>query len=205
MKAPAASFAPDQIVVAITSFAGWPHFLITAGQRVRASSPVVQQHPYYFLPDGATDEECRRAIAAVTPERPITQHVPIASAPEPLADEDAMLAIRNVAGGAVDGDVHLHPAISLSARMKVHNTHPLVRSYPEAFVPVVPKGRNRGNSVRALRDNFEMRKGPDGEYIRETDQTLVARFGEYRRFPVHFAGQWIPRPAVYRPDEFEEL
>jgi hypothetical protein len=62
----------DAVYVAIESFAaevaGLGHEItVQRGQRLRGSSPVVQERPYYFIQDGADAQEVHAARIALTP------------------------------------------------------------------------------------------------------------------------------------------
>jgi hypothetical protein len=91
------------VVVAITSFAGYPHFQIQKGQRFRSDSEVVRRWPQNFIADGSTDQEIADALNRAYPESTPTQHVPLATPAKPLLDVDAVLCIRPLFGAA-DGD-----------------------------------------------------------------------------------------------------
>jgi hypothetical protein len=63
---------PDAVYQAVDSFAadvpklGHP-VVIQRGQKLRGSSPVVEAHPHYFMPDGADAQAVQAARIALTP------------------------------------------------------------------------------------------------------------------------------------------
>ena len=171
------------------------------------TKPVVQRHPERFVRDGATDKEKYEALQRAHPAIEPTQHTPMGLVEEPLLDEDAVIAIRSVRGAA-DGDVHIRDAIVVSVGQRLPKNHPLVRSQSKSFVLVVPVGRTRSNSVRALTDWAETRRDDDGILIAETDPTARQRFGEFKRFILWRKGQWVDRDneiVKKHPTEFEAI
>ncbi len=124
-----------------------------------------------------------------------------------LLDEDAVITIRSLLGSA-DGDSHIGRALALPIGARLSKNNKLVKANPSHFVPVVPPGRTRANSVRALTRRSETRKDEDGNWIPETDPVQRQQFGEFKRFIVHFRGQWVDRdsPLVkQRPADYEAI
>jgi hypothetical protein len=205
--APALPFAPDQIVICLESHHTAPHFYTPQGARLRASSEVVRLNPLKFIADGATDQERFQAVQRSRPVREVTQHIPITRPPTPLEDEDAVLCIRNVRAKS-DGDVHLRDPLRLAAGTRVRKDHPLVAPNRDAFVPVAAPGLIRSNALRAKADLIVTRRGPDGEYIQETNQALIQLHGGHKRFLLIHKGQWAARddPMVKEhAGNFEEI
>jgi hypothetical protein len=185
-------FTDDEIVVAFESFSAHPHFNVQAGARVRASAEIVQRYPEHFCKDGLSDEEKRQLIERLHPTMEATQHVPTTALPQPIVDEDAVICISRVPGGGGHDAHGRNLAVEKGARVSKRDTR--IQDYLDHFVPVVPHpGMTRENSVRALTDHFEYRRGADGEFIRETDMTKVMQSGEYKHFPVFYRGQWVSR------------
>jgi hypothetical protein len=56
-------FGADELVVCIESFGSSDPELpgCARGTRLRGSNPIVKRWPFYFLPDGAADDEIFRA------------------------------------------------------------------------------------------------------------------------------------------------
>ena len=142
-KVAAAPFAKDGVVEALEAFAGHPHYLVQQGTHHRAASEVVQKWPEKFIRLGASDSEKHAARLVIHPPREPQQHVPLATTTQPLADENAVLAIHSL-HGAPDGDTHLAHSLMVAAGTRLRADHPLVRANRSAFVPVVPPGRTRG-------------------------------------------------------------
>ena len=148
-----------------------------------------------------------RLVLALRPHVDPTPHIPVAEREAPLLDEDAVICIRAVRG-TQDGDVHLARAVALSVGARVRKDHPFVKAYPKSFVLVVPAGRTRLNSVRALSDWAETRRDENGIYIEETDATLRSRFGDHKRFILWRKGMWVDRdnPVVHAyPANFQAI
>jgi hypothetical protein len=190
--APAFPFAPDEIVEALETWAGSGNVLVRQGTRLRASNALVHRWPEKFIRDGMSDDEKVLARHRLRPEPEPTQHVPLATPAKVLLDEDAVICIRTL-HGAGDGDTHLGRPLALPAGARLRRDDRMVKANRDHFVPVVPAGRTRKNSVRALTDWSEYRTGDAGNFIPETDPVQRQQFGEYRRFMLWFRGQWIPR------------
>ena len=206
-KAPAFPFSPTEIVIALETFHGYPNVTVRQGTRLRGDNPIVHTWPDRFIADGASDDELTRARQKLHPEPAPQQHVPLANPPKPLLDEDSVICIKPIFGSA-DGDSHLGNALALAAGTRMHRDSPLIASNRDAFVPVVPEGRTRENSVRALADITEYRKDEGGNYILETDGRLRQVNGDFKRFIVHYRGQWVSRddPKVRQfPRSFEAI
>ncbi|MHB8488785.1 MAG: hypothetical protein ACYDCS_07690 [Candidatus Dormibacteria bacterium] len=195
------------VVVAIQSFAGYPHFQVSKGQRFRVDSEVVKRWPQFFIADGSTDQEIADALNRVAPPPEPTQHEQLATTPKPLQDEDAVICVRNL-HSAADGDTHLGKPLALATGTRLRHDHPLVKANRDCFVEVVPAGRTRENSVRAKTDWAEYARHEDGSYVEETDFNLRMRFGEFKRVIQFYRGQYIDRdhPIVkQRPTDFEPI
>jgi hypothetical protein len=112
--APAFPFAPDEIVEALETWAGSGNVLVKQGTRLRGSHELVRRWPEKWIRDGASDDEKVQARHRLRPEPEPAQHVPLAVAPKPLLDEDAVLCIRAL-HGAGDGDTDLGRPLALPA------------------------------------------------------------------------------------------
>jgi hypothetical protein len=208
-QAPAFPFADDEIVVALDSFATYPNIQVHKGARLRASHDAVRRNAGMFVKDGPSDAEMATIYEQRRPPREITQHTPITREEEPLTDEDAVLCIRGVRGVHRDGDSHLGPRpLAVAVGVRLNKRELVVKANPDCFVPIVQDGLTRETSVRALTDNFIYQRNEDGVFIPETDGALRAQFGDFKRFQLWYAGQWISRnhPDVHaHPERFEIL
>lgn len=205
--APAFPFAPDEIVVCLESFAGYPEIVVKAGARLRADHEAVQRYPGMFAKDGLSDQEMARLLEERRPPREIAQHVPITREEEPLTDENSVLCIRNIRG-TLDGDTHLARPLAVAIGMKLAKTEPIVKANPDCFIAIVPEGLTRQNAVRALTDNFVYQRDENGAFIEETDGQARLTYGNFKRFILWRAGQWVSRehPDVKQhPERFEVL
>lgn len=206
-SAPPHPFADDQIVIALEAFAGYPDIVVKAGERLRGGDEVVRRWPEKFASDGLSVNEMRRLYSELRPPIEYAPHVPIAEQPQPLADEDAVVCIRNIRA-AQDGDSHLGQPVVVGVGMLMPKSHPLVKARRDCFVPVVPPGRDRSNSVRALTGWTEYRKHEDGSFIEEEDVQKRITYGDYKQFQRWYAGQYVDKtlPEVReRPFAFEAL
>jgi len=207
--APAFPFAESDIVVCLESFAAYGGIEVSRGARLRASHEAVQKHPQRFCKDGLSDGEMAQLREARRPPREVTQHTPIIREEVELTDEQAVLCIRGVRGAHRDGDTHLAPrplAVPVGARLGKRDA--IVKANPDCFVPIVPDGLTRETAVRAITDNFIYQRGDDGQYVLETDAVLAQQYGEFKRFQLWYAGQWVSRnhPDVHaHPERFEIL
>lgn len=192
--APAFPFTDDEIVVCLDGFASYPNIVVPKGTRLRASNEAVQRNPDMFCKDGLTTAEMTKLYQERRPPLEETQHVPIMREEVELRDEDAMLAVKGVRGRHRDADTHLAPPpYVIPAGSHVTKDHPLVKLFPDSFVPVVPAGLDRTNAVLALTDRYEYRRNEDGMLIPEDDAVLRQRYGDHKRFLIHYAGTWVSR------------
>jgi hypothetical protein len=193
-QATAPPFADDEIVVCLDGFASYPNIVVAKGTRLRASSEAVRRNPDLFCRDGLTAMEMQNLLEQRRPRREPEQHVPIMREEVELRPEDSMLCVKGVRGRHQDGDAHLAPPMHvIPAGSHVTKDHPLVKLFPDSFVPVVPAGLNRTNAVLALTDRYEYRRNADGMLIPEDDAVLRQTYGDHHRFLIHYAGTWISR------------
>jgi hypothetical protein len=131
----------------------------------------------------------------------------MAKQPERVADEDLSIAVKAIRGHA-DGDAHLAQSLVIAPGMQLPTSHPIVKAWPSHFVPVVPPGRTRANSVRALSGWTEGVRRADGSYEEETDPDLRRQYGDARRRQRWVQGQYVDKdlPEVQQyPSAFEHL
>ena len=206
--APPFPFSDDQVVECLEAWAGYPNYQFKRGAMLRADHPAVRQWPEKWCEQGLSDDEKARRRENMYPHPEPQQHVPMALTPKPLLDEDAVICIREIFRHA-DGDSHLgRGSVLMKAGQRASKRNPLVKAHPDRFVPQVPEGRTRENSVKALSGWTEMRRDASGEFIRETDPDRRRLLGEHRQFVLFHAGQYVDRdsPIVrqYRAS-FEEI
>ena len=192
--APAAAFpfAPDEIVVCLQSFAGYPEMVVKAGALLRADSEAVRRHPNMFAKQGLSDQEMRNLVESRQPQREISEHVPRFDQPKPLIDEDCVLCVKTVRGIG-DGDVHLARPVAIPVGAKLPKDDKIVKAFREHFVPICPDGLTRDTAVLALTDRYEYRRDDNGAFIEEQDPQLRLRYGNFHRFLIHYAGTWVAR------------
>jgi hypothetical protein len=204
-------FQPDEVVEAVESFWSWtPHgdAFTRKGARLRGDNFLVGMHPDRFLKQGSTDAEIAAAVRIVHPEREPTPHVPMIHREEELQDVDAMLCIKGVRGPARDADTHIARPLAVAIGMRLHRDDPLVKANPKSFVPIVAPGLDPSNAVRAKGDRYETRRDASGNLIAESDGVLRQQYGDYKRFVIHYAGQWIPREDAdvqAHPERYEVI
>lgn len=124
-----------------------------------------------------------------------------------LEDGDAAICIKGISANA-DGDLHIGRAIAVPSGTRLRKDHPLVKEFPDNFIPVVGPGRTPENSVLALIDWAEPRRDKDREFIQETDPMLRMRNGDFKQFVLWRKGTWVDRnrPEVRQyPSLFERL
>jgi hypothetical protein len=138
--------------------------------------------------------EMQNLLEQRRPRHEPTQHVPIMREDVELRPEDSMLVVKGVRGRHRDGDTHLAPApLVLEVGALVPKDHPLMKLFPDSFVPVVPAGLDRSNAVLALTNRYEYRRNADGALFPEGDAVLRQRYGDHKRFLIHYAGTWVAR------------
>jgi hypothetical protein len=189
--APSFPFAPDEIVVAIQSFAAWGNLQVKAGARLRGDDAAVRSQPQNFILDGTTDAEKHRALQALTADadHSPTQHIPRTALPKPLRDEDAVIVIKRIPGGG--GIDERGRTLAIEQGQRVATNDPRISRWKDHIVSVVGPGMTAATSVRAVCDSFEYRRDASGEFILENDATVRQTKGEYHHFRVLTAGQWV--------------
>ena len=202
----ATPFAPDDIVVAIQSFAAYGNIACKAGARLRGDDAAVRSQPQNFILDGTTDAEKHRALQALTPDLPPTQHVPTTSLPKPLRDEDAVIVLKRIpGGGGIDNRGRLL-AVEVGQRVSADDAR--IAKWQDHVVHVVGRGMTAATSVRALTDHFTYKRDDAGEWILEPDAAVRQTKGEYKHFRVLTAGCWVAHdhPLVQQhPTWFEVI
>lgn len=199
---------PPETVECLEGFAGDGEVIMRQGGMLRADHPIVRRWPEKFIRLGSSDSEKFAQLQRIHPLLEPTQHVQLIKPTPVLLDEDAMICVKTIRGPHRDGDVHLVNPVMLEVGTRVHKNDPVVKGWRDHFVPVVTPGRTRENSVRALSPFTETRKDEGGNVIRETDDVLRMQFGEFKRFPRWFAGQWVDRelPEIRQyPQAFEGI
>jgi hypothetical protein len=118
---PKQRFDDDTIVVAWQAFAsdieGTP-YTIARGTRLRGGHPAVRACPAYFTEDGTPAEEMP------VMDVPVPQHEPTTRSPEPIAEDDAVVA--DVAFN-VTGRGHF------AKGTRLRRDDPLVKANPHLF------------------------------------------------------------------------
>jgi hypothetical protein len=114
---------PDEIVVAIESFAG-SDIRVPAGMRLRGDNPIVRRVPHFFTRDGASAEELTRLRQELIrdSEPPIPVEPSRTRIAREVRDEDAVVYVRGIMAGT---RVH--------RKSKAASTAP-----PGTTVPVMP-------------------------------------------------------------------
>jgi hypothetical protein len=152
-------------------------YVVQMGKRLRGSNRAVQKCPWLFLPDGTPDDEIanHRAREYVKEEAAARASAPPeesgAAVPEPVADEDLVVAIREVTLG-VSGGLAVGPkgeGMAAPAGTRLAKSHPLVKADRDGFASVT-NGIPRHRAVVAQ------------EQVSTTDESESTR-------TIH-AGQW---------------
>ena len=104
-----------------------------------------------------------------------------------------MICIVSIPGGFLDGDHHKGRVAAISPGTRLRKDHAVVKANKANFVDVVPEGRTRDNSVRALSDWSEYRKNANGTFVEERDGMLRAKFGEFKRSIRWYRGTHVDR------------
>lgn len=173
--------------------------VIKTGARLRGDHPAVLDCPQYFVSDGADESERMAAqdeVYGVTAPELVPDFPP---PPAPIRDENAVVAIRDVGSltGGRSGTGHVESAPNVCWKgQRLSKDHELATANPDAFVPVVPQGLKREESL-----------------VAKVSMGNADPDDEGRGWQVH-AGQWVSRshPAVklhptlfagvpYAPDE----
>ena len=176
---------PDAFFIAWTSAAIREH-VIAKGRRLRGDHPAVQHAPHLFVADGTTPDEISRIEAAdIERELAAVRRPASPPAPEPLRDEDAVVAVRD-AGGQVarnapgpDGVSSLSAANFVYAGERVGRDHPAVKRDRNAFVDVtrgVPRSEAlvAQQTLRNLAEDGSERVLYAGQWARYDDKFVTA-------------------------------
>jgi hypothetical protein len=196
----------SEVVVALMSYASdRPHdTIVKAGARLRADSPIVRANPLFYAEDGLSTGEMAQLIQQRFPAHEPQQHIPLASPPKLVQDEECVICVQRIGGGG--GLTERGDTLAIEVGTRVARNDPRIQKHLDHFVPVVSPGLTRENSVRAVTDNYEYRRDANGDFIIEEDTVKRMTHGNFRRFRVWARGQWVSRdnPMVKkRPSAFE--
>jgi hypothetical protein len=125
---------PDGVYLAWTSFAADdPRIVIGEGARLRGDHPAVQNHPWYFVRDGALWDEIEEARRNLYPEEAVLRQLPTYEPPPVLKDADAMVKKADI----------------LEQSLRVPRGDKDVKANPDAYVEVLAQGGDRDECLRA--------------------------------------------------------
>ena len=104
-----------------------------------------------------------------------------------------MICIKPIFGSA-DGDAHLGRALALAAGNEcIATAHSSPRTAMKSLPRQSPKAVPAENMCVLWPISTEYREDEAGNYILETDGRLRQINGDFKRFIVHYRGQWVSR------------